>query len=72
MRPFDSPQSLAILRQANRNGSKAETLSRNFWIRKDQDELLAALSDFHGETKVTILRAIIDDWREMKLRDSGP
>ena len=72
MRPSDSPQSLSILRRTYHNGDRAKTISRNFWIREDQDELLEALSKYHGESKVTILRAIIDEWREMKLRDSRP
>lgn len=71
MRIPDSPQSLKILRQTYTNGDEAKTISRNFWIKEEQDELLAALSKYHGETKVTILRAIIDEWREMKLRESG-
>lgn len=71
MKPSDSRQSLTILRQVYLNGGEAVNVSRNFHIRKDQDDMLAALSRYHGETKVTVLRAIIDEWREMKLRESG-
>ncbi|MBK7919319.1 MAG: hypothetical protein IPJ94_24255 [Chloroflexi bacterium] len=70
MKPTGSPQSLAILRSAY-SASNGSTVSRNYHLRKEQDEMIAELADFHGESKVTVLRAIIDEWRELKLREAA-
>ena len=67
----ESPHSIQILRSAYSNGSGGKTVSRNFWLREEQDEMLAQLARQTGETKVTVLRAIIDEWREMKLEERG-
>ena len=71
MRFSESPHSIQILRSSYMNGNGGETVSRNFYLRKEQDEMLARLAKQNGETKVTILRAIIDEWREMKLETRG-
>lgn len=63
-----SPQSLEIIKNAYRNDGAAQTVSRNYHIRIEQDEMIGELATYSGETKVTVLRAIIDEWREMKLR----
>lgn len=68
MKTMLSPQSLSILTDAYDHGGSTEKVSRNFHLRKEQDDMLAKLAEFHGETKVTILRAVIDEWRELKLR----
>lgn len=70
MRPVDTPHAIAIL-QASRERNDGETVSRNFWLRVDQDEMISALAKYNAETKVTILRAIIDEWRAMKLEEAG-
>lgn len=70
MRPTNTPQSLTILKDAY-TGPSGTTVSRNFYLRKEQDELLARLAEYHGESKVTVLRAIIDEWRELKLREAA-
>lgn len=67
MKPIKSPQSLTIIRKAY-NGNGNEKVSRNFHLRKEQDDMLDALADHYQETKVTVLKAIIDEWREMRLR----
>lgn len=48
---------------------RAVTVSRNYWIRGDQDEMIRALAEHQGESQVTVLRTILDEWREMKMRD---
>lgn len=68
MKPIRSPHSLEILQNAYEDGTGSATISRNFHLRKEQDEMLAALADYMGESKITVLRAIIDEWREMKLK----
>jgi len=59
---------LVILLKADR-AKRAATVSRNYWIRQDQDEMIRALAEHQGESQVTILRAILDEWREMKISD---
>jgi hypothetical protein len=70
MRPTNAPQSLAILKDANAE-QESQTVSRNFYLRKDQDDMLQRLAKYHGESKVTVLRFIIDEWRELKLREAA-
>ena len=67
----ESPHSTKILRKAYSNGDGRKRISRNFWLRKEQDEMLASLAAEVSETKVTVLRAIIDEWRDMKLTERG-
>ncbi len=71
MRFSESPQSLAILRQAYKNGDASVKVLRSFHLRKEQDIMLKELARANAETKVTILRAVIDEWREMKLRETA-
>lgn len=68
MKLSHTPQTLQIINEAYHNGAGGETVSRNFFIRKEQDDMLKALAEQSGETKVTVLRAVIDEWREMKLK----
>lgn len=64
-----SAQSLKILEGAYNAIDGRETISRNFHIRKEQDEMLTELARYNHETKVTVLKFIIDEWREMKMRE---
>ncbi len=67
----ESPRSIQILRKAYSNGDGRKRISRNFWLRQEQDKMLAKLAAEVSETKVTVLRAIIDEWRDMKLMEGG-
>lgn len=68
---YGSPHSLKILRKAYSNGTGRKRVSRNFHLRQEQDEMLAELARENAETKVTVLRAVIDEWRDMKLTERG-
>ncbi len=65
---------IKMLRMAYSNGDGRTRVSRNFHLRKEQDDMIAQLAEENAETKVTVLRAIIDEWRIMKLseRDKYP
>ena len=69
MKPASSPQSLRILKAAY--GEEIGTVSRNYHLRKEQDDMIGALAELNSESKVTVLRAIIDEWRELKLREAA-
>lgn len=69
MKPIRSQQALKILRDAYGSESGNEKVSRNYHLRKEQDVMLDLLAESFHETKVTVLRSIIDEWREMKLGD---
>ena len=68
----DTPQSLSIIQNAYGGDGGSKRVSRNYHLRKEQEVLIRDLAEHHGETKVTVLRAIIDEWRELKLRDHSP
>lgn len=68
MKLSSTPQSLQIIRNSYHNGDGGITVSRNFHIRKEQDDMLGLLADHVGESKVTVLRAIIDEWRDMRMK----
>ena len=44
----------------------------SYTIREDQKRLIEELSKRNGESQATVLRAIIDEWVEQKLRDGRP
>lgn len=50
-------------------GTDKRKRSCNFHLRLEQDELLEDLARFNGDTKVAMLRAIIDEWRELRMGD---
>lgn len=68
VRTASTTQSRKALKNAYRDPEGFVTVSRNFHIRKEQDDLLGELAHLNSESKVTVLRAIIDEWRDMKLR----
>ena len=68
MKSSDEGRPLEILRAAYNGMEGHATVSRNFYLRLEQDEMLKELARYNGETKVTILRAIIDEWRQIKLQ----
>lgn len=49
------------------NGIETSLVLTSFQLRKDQKELIEKLAEQNSERQATIIRAIIDEWREMKL-----
>lgn len=66
MKPTNTPQVKRILEKAY-TGRKVKHVQRNYWLTEEQDAMLAAMAEYNGESKVSILRSIIDDWRRMQL-----
>jgi hypothetical protein len=60
-----SADSLAILRKAYEGNGELQTTSIK--VRKSQKEMIDELANQSGESQASVLRAIIDEWCEMKL-----
>lgn len=64
-----SAQSLDLIRKSRNHNGDAELVLTSFQLRREQKEMIDALAKRTGEKQATIVRAIIDDWCEMKLRE---
>ncbi len=64
-----SADALEILSQAYGKHGGNETKPKRWDLRQEQLELLRGLSERYSESQISILRGIIDEWREMKLKE---
>lgn len=60
-----SAESLAIIKEAYEGNGELQTTSIK--VRKGQKEMIDKLASQSGESQASVLRAIIDEWCEMKL-----
>ena len=59
-----------VLSNVEQDGNEPVLRLISYKIRNDQKQLIEELAKRNGETQATIVRAILDDWVELKLRDS--
>lgn len=62
-----TPDALEILLSAY--SGDGSTKPKLWHLRNEQLDLLEKLSERYSESQVSVLRAIIDEWREMKIRE---
>ena len=65
-----SAQSLDVLRSTTEQQGAANLILTSFQLRKSQKSMIEDLAKRNGESQATVIRAIIDEWVDMKLRDS--
>ena len=65
-----SSDALEILENAYGSSSDNATVPKRWDLRKEQIEMIRALSERYNESQVSMLRSIIDEWRDMKLREA--
>jgi hypothetical protein len=65
-----SSDALEILKSAYEKGDGSDTVPKRWDLRQEQIEMIRALSERYNESQVTVLRSIIDEWRDMKLREA--
>jgi hypothetical protein len=63
-----SEQSLELIRTAYET-AEDELVLTSFQIRRSQKALIEQLAKSNSESQATVLRAIIDEWCECKLRE---
>jgi hypothetical protein len=64
-----SARSLDLIRDARNQNGKAKLVLTSFQLRQSQKDLIESLAEQSGESQATIVRAIFDEWCEMKLRE---
>ena len=65
-----SSQSLKEVREAYRGGSADKAL-RSYFLPKYQQDIIEILHGESGDSKGAVVRTIIDEWVELKLRETG-
>lgn len=66
-----SSDALEILENAYGDREGSATIPKRWDLRKEQIEMIRALSERYNESQVSMLRSIIDEWRDMKLREAS-
>lgn len=61
---------LQILSDAYKGDIAGKTRAKLWHLREEQVRMIEQLADRYSESQITILRAIIDEWREMKLKEA--
>lgn len=64
-----SSQSLDLIRKAYEGSAEAELVLTSYQLRKPQKDMIKGLASRNAMHQAAILRAIIDEWCEMKLRE---
>lgn len=63
-----SERSLDLVKQAYESHNGSDLTLTSFKIRQAQHDLIKALAESTSESQASIVRAIIDEWCEAKLR----
>lgn len=66
-----SAQSLDVLKRSTNQSNGAELTLTSFQLRKDQKVMIEELARRNGESQATVIRAIIDEWVALKMREVG-
>jgi len=64
-----SDQSLDLIEQAYKGVAESELVLTSYQLRQAQKNMLAELASRNAMSQAAVIRAIIDEWCEMKLRD---
>lgn len=66
-----STDALDILMTAYSDKDGRETVPKRWDLRREQLEMIRLLAERYNESQVSMLRSIVDEWREMKIREAG-
>lgn len=72
MSAIRSADALDIIRDAYGVAGGESTKPKLWYLRQEQLDMIEQLADRYGESQVSILRSIIDEWRTMKMREGIP
>lgn len=64
-------QSLEQIEQAYRHGDKGNMVLRSYYMLPYQLKIIDILAQETGKGKAEIVRDLVDEWCEMKLREAG-
>lgn len=64
-----SEQSLDLIQKSYDGNEEAELVLTSYQLRRPQKEMIKGLAKRNASHQAVILRAIIDEWCEMKLRE---
>jgi len=64
-----SKQSLDLIQTAYEGGEEAELVLTSYQLRKPQKDMIKGLAKQSAMHQAAVLRAIIDEWCQMKLSD---